>query len=1009
MYLSGDVAERQLRLVQLVMSDLKFRLSADPIFRVETYLDRFPELRADSNLLLELVTAEFRLRQTSGINPSYKEYFDRFPTIANRLQKVFSDIIDESSECSGIDDEFITSSNKSSDTPTVGFEGPVGIQIGGELASGRFQVLKKIGAGGMGVVLSALDRTKQKKVALKVLPEPEGMKLSRFKKEFRSLAEVIHPNLVQLYELFGDGDTWFYSMELVEGPELLEYVRRDDETDFARLYSCFSQLANGINAIHKAGQVHRDIKSANVMVSINDHRVVLLDFGLATHLPSRDILESTEQILAGTIPFMAPEQLDGQANAASDWYAYGALLYVCLTGRHAFQGTISEIILQKVNGEANFPESLFRPVPRQLRNLCQKLLSRDPLQRAGYDETIESIGKQPRVISSVSASNPTEIGEFFVGRQTYLDRLNKIYDELGTCGPVVAWIAGESGVGKSELIKQFVRKIKNSADGLFFAGCCFQNEMVPYKALDGVVDGLSRYLGKISTTDAAELIPRHVNALLQVFPVLASVGVFMKAAEKLSTPPDPAEARIRSSIALADLVGKINDQKKIVIFVDDLQWGGDPDSIYLLEKLFRLGDCRNVLFLASFRSEFSESNEFLTSLQGQLESVDGLHHEHICVQPFDDAESQTLFEKVSGRPISPSERTLIKECQGFPFFILQAALYLKESATDTSAGAINNLDELVWNRILQTSKHSQSLLKLLAVAGNPLLKSELRQIVDTPNELDGALEQLRILRLSQRLNTDADQDTSIDFYHDKIREIAAHHVTKTEANQWHVKIIGLLRSTDNPDSERLAYHLDSIGLKAESLECYRIAAQQSRSQFAFQRSIRLFEKCLDEFKLVVQQRNDLLQELAVTHAMAGQSSSAARYFLELADLEEGESAIEYRSKAASQLIMAGQLRKGLVEFRTVVKSLGLHFPESQFGLELRLVWERSVLAVRGYAFKAKPISSIPRKVRLQIESLTHVASSLQATDVCWHPCSIPKGFGWLSIMGTRNTCQWHLV
>ncbi len=117
--------------------------------------------------MLELVTAEFRLRQTSGINPSYKEYFDRFPAIANRLQKVFSDIIDESSECSGIDDEFITSSNKSSDTPTVGFEGPVGIQFGGELASGRFQVLKKIGAGGMGVVLSASGPNKAKKGCVK--------------------------------------------------------------------------------------------------------------------------------------------------------------------------------------------------------------------------------------------------------------------------------------------------------------------------------------------------------------------------------------------------------------------------------------------------------------------------------------------------------------------------------------------------------------------------------------------------------------------------------------------------------------------------------------------------------------------------------------------------------------------------------------------------------------------------------------------------------------------------
>ena len=183
----------------------------------------------------------------------------------------------------------------------------------------RFQLRRRLGAGAFGVVYEAFDLTRQRPVALKTLKNltPEG--LYRLKREFRSLADLQHPNLVELYELLCHGDTWLITMELVEGCDFLEWVRPrpasdrvshdatssldgqgstrttagyqsgagDDERsdrdlhtlDASRLRSALRQLCEGVNEIHRAGKLHRDLKPSNVLVT-GEGRLVILDFGL---------------------------------------------------------------------------------------------------------------------------------------------------------------------------------------------------------------------------------------------------------------------------------------------------------------------------------------------------------------------------------------------------------------------------------------------------------------------------------------------------------------------------------------------------------------------------------------------------------------------------------------------------------------------------------------------------------------------------------------------------------
>ena len=212
----------------------------------------------------------------------------------------------------------------------------------------RFHVLGTLGAGGMGVVYEVHDRLRDEVVALKTLRRTGAADLYRLKREFRSLADVTHPNLVCLYELFVDEDRSFFTMERVRGVNFVEYVRGDAGVHFSseRLVSAFGQLVDGVSALHARGKLHRDIKPSNVLVT-PEGRVVILDFGL--------IAEATRPLtggaLGGTPAYMSPEEAAGHPGSeAGDWYTVGVTLYEALTGSLPFTGSVSDVLLGQAHG-----------------------------------------------------------------------------------------------------------------------------------------------------------------------------------------------------------------------------------------------------------------------------------------------------------------------------------------------------------------------------------------------------------------------------------------------------------------------------------------------------------------------------------------------------------------------------------------------------------------------------------------------------------------------------------
>ena len=253
---------------------------------------------------------------------------------------------------------------------------------------GHFEILNPIGAGGMGEVYRARDDRLGREVAIKVLPEElasDQQALLRFQREAKSVAALSHPNIVALHELDRDSASgvFFFASELLEG-ETLAGRLRGGPIGWKKAAEIAAAVADGLAAAHSKGIIHRDLKPANLFLT-NDGAVKILDFGLASIIPSREDGEGSptqvrtqKGMMVGTIGYMSPEQICGDTlEPSTDLFALGTILYEMVTGSHPFRrGTSAETIAAILKDDK--PDRLSPP---QLDSIVQHCLEKRPEQR----------------------------------------------------------------------------------------------------------------------------------------------------------------------------------------------------------------------------------------------------------------------------------------------------------------------------------------------------------------------------------------------------------------------------------------------------------------------------------------------------------------------------------------------------------------------------------------------------------------------------------------------------
>ena len=269
------------------------------------------------------------------------------------------------------------------------------MQSGDQL--GHYEIVAKIGAGGMGEVWRARDTRLGREVALKFLPPEfasDQERLARFRREAKVLAQLHHPNIASIFGLEQTPEATFLVMELVEGDDLSEILRAgalsvDDAIAVA------IQIAEGLEEAHEAGIVHRDLKPANVKRT-PDGRVKILDFGLAMALAGQSAAEEESAsgmptltaamtqsgMILGTAAYMSPEQARGLAvDRRTDIWAFGVVVFEMLTGRRLFEGeTITDTLAGILKTDPDWT-SLPEGLPHQVERVIKRCLTRDPRQR----------------------------------------------------------------------------------------------------------------------------------------------------------------------------------------------------------------------------------------------------------------------------------------------------------------------------------------------------------------------------------------------------------------------------------------------------------------------------------------------------------------------------------------------------------------------------------------------------------------------------------------------------
>jgi serine/threonine-protein kinase len=258
----------------------------------------------------------------------------------------------------------------------------------------HYEILEKLGAGGMGVVYRARDTKLGREVAVKVLPEAlshDPERLSRFEREARLLASLNHPNVATLHGFEEAEGTRFLVMELVEGETLADRIARHP-LPIEEALPLFRQIAEGLEAAHEKGIIHRDLKPSNVKLT-PEGKVKVLDFGLARTLASPESGSQSESptvtrsptvagVILGTAAYMSPEQARGKAlDKRTDVWSFGCCLFEALTGHAAFLGeTVSDTIAKILEREPAWG-ALPGRTPRRIRELLASCLTKDPANR----------------------------------------------------------------------------------------------------------------------------------------------------------------------------------------------------------------------------------------------------------------------------------------------------------------------------------------------------------------------------------------------------------------------------------------------------------------------------------------------------------------------------------------------------------------------------------------------------------------------------------------------------
>lgn len=855
--------------------------------------------------------------------------------------------------------------------------------------SKRFELQERLGHGAYGVVYRAYDRQRKAPVALKTLHHIAPNALLRFKTEFRALQDLQHNNLVHLGELHESTGEWFFTMELVEGVEFLEYVwpstSMEDHIqtlavryDEDRLRDALRQLAAGLEAVHQAGFVHRDIKPSNIRVQ-PDGRVVLLDFGLVTRSVEEGV--TVEGGIVGTPAYMAPEQaLSRPVGPAADWYSLGVLLWQALVGELPLSGAPIQLMVQKQSFTPEPPSKYVEDVPKDLEELCLAMMAREPADRPSGAEIVRRLSRdsrppseRPRVSSSGLRGSP------FVGRGGELALLRQCFERAGRGNLQAVFVEGESGLGKSALVDQFRRELlADTEEVVVLASRCYEHEAVPYKAFDGIVDALSRYLQGLGDEACRAVLPRKPGLLPRMFPILGRVRALADAPLR-GVPVDRFALREQSFAAIIELFGRLAERTPLLLTIDDLQWA-DEESLLLLDELCRPPVTPPLLLVVTGRGPSECPPLVAEAMERLVDPARGGHR--IALAGLSHQEGLELAEKLLQTDSAAFDQwadAITVESAGHPMFISELVRHVQRSAL-RGQNTTMQLDVALQARVAELSVQEHSLLRVAAVAGRPIPQIIAAQVAGLePNVFSKKLKGLRVAKLV-RTHTVGERAT-VESYHDRIRKAALGSLSDDERRSTHLQLGEAIETADEPDAEHLAHHFREAGESLRAAPYSLAAADKAAEALAFGHAATLYQDALDldPGRTVVRQR-EILVKLGDALGIAGRGAEAGDAYMSAVVGAPADQALELKRRATARYLQSGRIDDGLRIADEILAAVDMKLPSTPVTAVTSLLWNRARVELGGIRFQERAAEDVEESLLQKVDIVSSIGTALSMVD-----------------------------
>ncbi len=751
----------------------------------------------------------------------------------------------------------------------------------------RYKTLKKLGAGAMGVVYKVRDLKDNKTIALKMLSKERTSSeaVKRFKREFKLLAGLHHPNLCSVYDfgMLKDGRGYF-TMECIEGKDI---YRAAQGLLHKRIYPWVVQLSQVLEYIHSKGLIHYDIKPSNVLIAEGMEQraeskkhyakspmpcVKLMDFGL-----TGEQRINGGELIKGTFPYIAPEVIEGLAvDQRADLYSLGVLLFETFARkpfREEDKDSFATLLKQRVKRSSAVPSKGSSKIPGKLERVILRLLAFEPSERfSRANEIIMEINKFVDSKFALETEKTVEgylLSSRFVGREREMDTLKSLYEGVLQGKGKVVLIVGEAGIGKSRLLNEF-RIFAQLRRSHCFTGHARKDKTEPLQPFYDIFSELINYMNGSDQSRSREF-KFSLAVLFKIFPNLTN-GHLSKNLPKLA-PLGSEQEKLRTFEALSELIKHTTtDFGELVILLEDLHWADDL-SIQFLEYLGRNLEDRNILICGSIRKTEITRNAVIKKIVKRL--CNEGHLSRIELKPLKFRSLYSLLDSTITPKSNSSElvRYLMEKTGGNPFSVeeIMRMLLLRRGVSIGKKIVIGDfkqvsipesIEDLVLRRLEDLSNDSKRVLKFGAV----LLKGfsydfmkRLTELKDT--ELSKSLWDLK------RKQILFEKGNSYLFYHSTLSDVVSKRLDYQEKRNLNYQIGRTLEKVNRKNPKRvaedLAYYFINAKDRRKGVSYGLLAARKSSERFANEQAIRFYRGVLGLLNDKNQKlRFDILQKLA---------------------------------------------------------------------------------------------------------------------------------------------------